>query len=86
MNECLFCAGKAIEAEYCGQGIKTMAMMISMMFGDSKKEQEQEYACNGIMLKKGNQLCFDNSAGEYAELSIEIKNCPFCGEELEAEE
>ena len=83
MSECPFCAGKAVKAEYCGQGIKTISMMLSMMFGPNEDE-EQDYANNGIMLKNGNQLCFDNSAGEYAELSIEIKNCPFCGKSLKA--
>ena len=56
-------------------------MMLGVMAGLGN-DQERDYAYNGIMLKNGNMLCFDNSAGEYAELAIDINYCPFCGKEL----
>lgn len=83
MNECIFCSGTPIDAEYCGDGIKTMGMMLGMLFGAGKSETECN---NGIQLQHGNMLVFDNSAREYAPLSIEIRYCPFCGKELKAEE
>lgn len=82
MNDCAFCNGKLISAEYVGQGIITMSMMVGMLFGGGSDDEERDYAYNGIIIKDGNRLCFDNSAGEYAELSLEIKHCPFCGKEL----
>ena len=81
-NDCPFCAGKAVAAEYCGSGIQTMGMMLGSLFGKFGEDDVHEYAYNGIMLKRGNMLCFDNSAGEYAELAINIKHCPFCGRTL----
>lgn len=83
MSECAFCSGVLIKAEYCGKGFKTMRMMLGMLCGSD--EDEQEICENGIQLQEGNRLAFDNSAGEYALLSIEIKYCPFCGESLVAE-
>ena len=80
MDDCKFCAGKAISAEYAGEGIKTMGMMLGMLFG-MDKDNENELN-NGIQLQEGNELTFDNSAREYAPLAIEIKYCPFCGKEL----
>ena len=85
-NDCPFCAGKMISSEYCGGGIKTMGMMLGAMFGGYDDDEEHTEAYNGIMLKHGNMLCFDNSAREYAELAIEIRHCPFCGSVLEHEE
>ena len=83
MEECIFCKGYNVKAEYVGQGIKTMGMMLGMMFGRDEDETECN---NGIQLQNGNQLVFDNSAREYAPLSIDIHYCPFCGKELKAAE
>lgn len=83
MNDCRFCNGDVIEAEYCGDGFKTMGMMLDVLmarFGSGKKESEE--CKNGIQLQNGNRLAFDNSACEYATLEIEIMYCPFCGREL----
>ena len=84
MDICGFCSGKAVPAEYCGDGIKSLGMMVEMFIG--RKDTERDYAYNGVMLKAGNKLCFDNSSAEYTELSIDIKYCPFCGRELKPEE
>lgn len=82
--ECAFCAGKVINAEYAQDGIKTMGMMLSMLMG--RFDEVKEKCDNGIQLQDGNKLCFDNSAREYAVLSVDIRYCPFCGKELKAEE
>ena len=82
MDNCKFCEGKAIKAEYVGSGIKTMNMMLGMLMG--REEREGTECENGIQLQNGNQLVFDNSAREYAELAIEIEFCPFCGRKLKA--
>lgn len=54
--------------------------MLDQMFG--KSEQVKKHLENGIQLEAGNFLTFDNSAAEYAPLSIEIQYCPFCGRKL----
>lgn len=84
MENCKFCTGKAIKANAHGEGIPTMESMLDSLFGTMKEEDEEDNKCkNGIILRNGNELCFDNSSREYQELSIEISYCPFCGEELE---
>ena len=83
MDDCMFCSGCPVKAEYVGQGIKTMSMMLGMMFG---RDEDEDECNNGIQLQNGNQLVFDNSAREYAPLSIDIRYCPFCGKELKAAE
>lgn len=80
MSNCEFCSGKQVNAEYVGDGIQTMGMMLDQMFGASKKEKN--FLKNGIQLKDGKLLTFDNSAAEYAPLAIEIQYCPFCGKKL----
>ena len=80
MSDCKFCNGEPRQAdELSGGGIKTMGMMIDMLFGS---RTERDYAYNGIQLKNGNLLCFDNSACEYTVLGIRVNYCPFCGKEL----
>lgn len=77
--ECEFCRGIPKRAEYVGDGIKTMGMMTEMMFGINENAHS-----NYIYIKNGNLLVWDNSAGEYAELSAEIKYCPMCGRKLQS--
>ena len=66
---CEFCKGKPIDAEYAGEGIKTMYMMLGI----------SPDGTNSIRIEHGNMLTWDNSAGEYAELSAKINYCPMCG-------
>ena len=84
MNDCVFCEGKPISAEYVRGDIKPTKLMLKMLLGFEDEESEQ---CeDGIQLKNGNRLYFDNSSGEYALQGIEIKHCPFCGKLLMADE
>ena len=85
MENCLFCEGKPIRTEYCTNGTKPVMMMLDIMLGRID-DRERDYAYDGIMLKEGNKLCFDNSSGEYSEQAIDINYCPFCGKELKADE
>lgn len=71
---CKFCSGDKIPAQYVGEGIKTMGFMLNTLLGGDIKD--------GIHLEDGNKLVWDNSSGEYAELSTEISFCPFCGVRL----
>lgn len=83
-EDCRFCCGAPVPAEEtAGDGIKTMEMILNLMFGRSS---EDEYVSNGIQLMDGNLLCFDNSAREYQTLGIRIGHCPLCGRELKPEE
>ena len=77
---CKFCKGAPKRAEYVGDGIKTMGMMLEMMFG----VDEDTLHSNCIYIKDGNLLTWDNSAKEYEELSTEIKYCPMCGRKLQS--
>ena len=87
MDNCKFCNGEPIPAEYeTGHGTRTVGMMIEMLMGGFLKSEKREYAYNGIQLKNGNILTFDNSACEYTGLGIEIKYCPFCGMILQHKE
>ncbi len=80
-SECRFCCGEPVSAEVTvGDGIKTMGMMIDMLFGGRRKEPES--VNNGIQLEDGNMLLFDNSSREYVPLGIRIGYCPLCGREL----
>lgn len=84
-SECRFCCGEPVNAEATvGEGIKTMSMMIDLMFG-SIRSSTSEYVKNGIQLEDGNMMVFDNSAREYIPLGIRIGYCPFCGRELKQE-
>ena len=83
MEECKFCQGKPVGAEYIEKRyFDTMTMMLSRLTGKLDL-YEEDRCCNGIMLANGNHLTFDNSACEYSVLGIEIKFCPFCGKALE---
>lgn len=77
---CKFCKGVPKRAEYVGDGIKTMGMMLEMMLGADEETPHSNY----IYIKDGNLLTWDNSAKEYAELSTEIKYCPMCGRKLQS--
>jgi len=84
MDECRFCSGKPVKAEYSfGGGYNTMRMMLGMIVG--RYEDEDDPVVEGIQLKRGNLLIFDSSSGEYVRLGVDIKYCPFCGKELEEE-
>lgn len=80
MTECTFCAGEKIRISGIGPGTKTMKFMLDYMFGT---DDDEDY--DGIRLVKGNRLAFDNSAGEYAEMMVDINYCPFCGTKLKGE-
>ena len=74
---CDYCEGKrAIQAEYCGEGIKTMGMMLGALMGQN--ENNMAHIKDGILFA-------DTSSGEYAELGFEINFCPMCGEKMENE-
>lgn len=77
LNECPFCNGKNIPAQYIGEGQRTMLTTLNFLFGGS----DGEYG-DGIRLENGKLLAFQNSSGEYAEQMIEINYCPFCGKRL----
>lgn len=79
---CPFCNGVQINSEYAGQGIMTLNTIIGSFFGSEDTNEIKTDCSNGIILKRGNLLFFDNSAQEYASLGIKIKYCPFCGKEL----
>ena len=80
MEECRFCAGKVIDRDLVGAGIKTVQTMLHSMFG--MFDEEKTCCVDGIQLQQGNILTFDNSSGEYAAMAVEIKYCPMCGKEL----
>lgn len=82
MNDCKFCRGEWIHAEYVGEGITTMMTNLKMVFGMSNDDKEYD----GIHLIDGNMLAFDNSSGEYADQMVAINYCPFCGEKVEPKE
>jgi hypothetical protein len=82
MGECKFCAGGRVNAEYVGEGIRTMRINLSMMFGAFNDDDEKD----GIRLVDGKYLAFDNSSGEYAEQMVEINYCPLCGKKIEPKE
>jgi len=87
-TDCRFCNGEAISCDDVGEGIQTMSMMVDAMFENLfgyTEKKKNDYLKNGIQLQRGNRLCFDSSAREYAVLDIEIRYCPFCGKELEPE-
>lgn len=74
---CDYCKGKkAIKAEYCGEGIKTMSMMLGALMGHN--ENNMAHIKDGILFA-------DTSSGEYAELGFKINFCPMCGEKIESE-
>lgn len=81
MNECRFCAGKKIGAEYVGPGIRTMRTKFQMLFGKTDDED-----LDGIRLVEGEYMAFDNSSGEYAEQMVKIHYCPLCGAKIPPEE
>lgn len=86
-SDCRFCSGGNVRAEFTvGDGLKTMGMMIGMLFGKFGNEDDPERVYNGIQLQSGNMLCFDNSSREYVPLGIRIGYCPLCGRELKEEE
>ena len=79
-HECRFCSENPVKAECTvGNGIKTMSMMIGMLFGRMSDDDRLE---DGIQLQDGNLLCFDNSSREYVPLGVRIGYCPMCGREL----
>lgn len=83
MEDCAFCNGEVIEAEFVGEGLKTAGMSLQFLGAMFGREPEKQTRChNSIQLQEGNKLAFDNSCGEYAILSVEIKYCPFCGKIL----
>lgn len=72
---CEYCEGKKpFVAQYKGDGIMTMGMMLNNLFGDDDD--------SGIARIEDGFLFVDNSSGEYAELGFRINYCPNCGEEL----
>lgn len=74
---CDYCEGKkAFEAEYCGEGIKTMSMMLGALPGHCK--ESMAHIEDGILFA-------DTSSGEYAELGFKINYCPMCGKKIESE-
>lgn len=74
---CDYCEGKkSFEAEYCGEGIKTMSMMLGALSGYDK--ESMAHIKDGILFA-------DTSSGEYAELGFQINFCPMCGEKIESE-
>lgn len=85
MKECRFCNGEVISGESIGDGIPTALMAIDSLasafeFGEKKNKESCE---DGIQLRSGNRLCWDNSSREYATQDVEIRFCPFCGKVLE---
>jgi hypothetical protein len=91
-KECKFCSGHHIMSEHVAEGIHPMGLRIVMlrsMLGfpdeDDDEDEDPKGCCDGIELKHGNQIVFDNSSGEYAEQSIDINYCPFCGKKLSSE-
>ena len=84
MNDCTFCDGKIIKANI-SDGIKAKRTMMDGILSiermDNDKKESLSYC--GIRLKGGNKMAFDNSSGEFEELQVEIRYCPFCGRELE---
>ena len=83
---CPFCNGVQINGEYVGEGIMTVNMIMGSLFGSEDTSENETDCSNGIILKGGNVLFFDNSAQEYASLGIKIRYCPFCGRELKSDD
>ena len=84
--DCPFCNGVQIDSEYIGQGTMTFNTFLGSFFGSEDTSKTETECSNGIILKRGNILLFDNSAQEYAALGVKIRYCPFCGRELKEEE
>ena len=75
---CDFCKGKeTIKATSIID--KRRANPMNYMFGSLVGLKIEEF---GIRLVVPNNLCFDNSCGEYNEGVVEIKYCPMCGRKL----
>lgn len=81
MKDCKFCNGQLIEFDFIGPGKKTMVTSLRLLFG--KDTLEKPTRCqDGVQLRDGCILIFDNSSREYAPLGVQINYCPFCGEVL----